>query len=132
MTLSPSSLRGKIIGVQGGTSFDTYLQQVYGNLITIQRYNSEQEALMDLTYGRDDIVVGDTPLIMEWLKQSGQGEYDLVGKPINDTRYFGQGVGIAVKRGNQSLLDALNKALGDIKANGTYVAIVHKYFGNQR
>lgn len=55
-----------------------------------------------------------------------------MGKPIDDTRYFGQGVGIAVKRGNQSLFGCLNKALGDIKANETYTAIVQKYFGNQR
>lgn len=132
LTLSPISLKGKIVGVQGGTSFDMYLQQVYGNLITIRRYPSEQEALMDLKSGRDDIVVGDTPLLLEWLKKSGRSEYSLIGNPINDSKYFGQGVGIAVKKGNQFLLESLDQALEKIKANGTYATIVNKYFGNLR
>ncbi|ACJ18825.1 arginine ABC transporter substrate-binding protein [Coxiella burnetii] len=131
LTLSKQGLKGKIIGVQGGTTFDSYLQDSFGNSITIQRYPSEEDALMDLTSGRVDGVVGDTPLIKQWLKQNGRREYVLIGKPVNDPNYFGKGVGIAVKKGNQALLLKLNKALAAIKANGVYAAIVQKYFGQE-
>lgn len=129
--LSKESLQGKVIGVQGGTTFDIYLQEKYGKGVTIQRYQSEQEALMDLAAGRIDAVVGDTPVIKQWLKQSnGRMEYMLIGNPINDPFYFGEGDGIAVKKGNHALEDALNKALTAIKVNGTYSHIVKQYFGN--
>ena len=129
--LSRKNLQGKVIGVQGGTTFDVYLQEKYGKRVIIQRYQSEQEALMDLTAGRIDAVIGDTPVIKQWLKQNnGQGKRILIGNPINDPFYFGEGDGIAVKKGNHALEDALNKALTAIKVNGAYSHIVKKYFGN--
>ena len=129
LNLSKEGLRGKIIGVQGGTTFDNYLEDTFGNTITIQRYPSEEDSLMDLTSVRVDAVVGDTPLIKKWLKQNGHEEYTLVGKPITAPNYFGNGVGIAVKKGNQVLLTKLNKALAAIRSNGVYIHIVHQYFG---
>lgn len=129
LDLSKEGLRGKIIGVQGGTTFDSYLEDTFGNTMTIQRYPSEEDALMDLTSVRVDAVIGDTPLIKQWLNQNGHGEYVLVGKPITASTYFGNGVGIAVKKGNQVLLTKLNKALAVIKSNGVYTHIVHQYFG---
>ena len=132
LNLSKESLQGKVIGVQGGTTFEIYLQEKYGKRITIQRYPSEQEALMDLVAGRIDAVVGDTPVIKQWLKQNNgrREEYILIGNSINDPFYFGEGDGIAVKKGNLVLVNALNNALTIIKVNRTYFHIVKKYFGN--
>lgn len=129
LVVSKVGLKGKTIGVQGGTTFDTYLQDTYGNEITINHYPSEQDALMDLQSGRVDAVVGDSPLIQQWLKKNS-GQYAIAGKPINNQKYFGKGDAIAVKKGNVKLLQALNKALVKIKANGTYQKIVNKYFSN--
>lgn len=130
LALSAQGVKGKTFGVQEGTTYDTYLQTVYGNNITINRYPSAQQALMDLASGRVDAVMGDTPVIQQWVKENGKNQFALVGQPINDEKYFGKGDAIAVRLGNTQLLNALNKALTTIKANGTYCKIVHKNFGN--
>lgn len=131
LSLKKQSLKGKKIGVQGGTTFDIYLQEMYGPLITISRYPSEENALLDLQSGRIDAVVGDTPLIQQWLKNHGGKLYHIVGHPITDVKYFGKGDGFAVKKDNLALLSKLNKALSEIKSNGAYAAIVKHYFGKQ-
>jgi arginine transport system substrate-binding protein len=130
LVVSPAGLKGKTIGVQGGTTYETYLQTVYGKNIIINRYPNAQEALMDLASGRVDVMIGDTPVIQQWVAQNGKGQFVIVGKPINDEKYFGKGDAIAVRLDNTALLNALNKALTTIKANGTYCKIVHKNFGN--
>lgn len=61
-----------------------------------------------------------------WLTQ--YPEYGVVGEPIVDAKYFGQGFGIAVKLGNHALIDEINLALESIKLNGEYQRIYQRYF----
>lgn len=129
LSLSVAGLKNKVIGVQGGTTFDVYLQNTYGSVITINRYPSMQDAFLDLQSGRVDAVIGDTPVIQQWLEKNAS-HYTLVGKPIQNITYFGKGNGIAVKKGNTKLLKALNKALQAIKNDGTYQKILNKHFSN--
>lgn len=124
------SLAGKTIGVQTGTTLAQYLQEKYGDEVKINTYASEQSTFLDLTSGRIDAVMGDTPLIVQWLKQNGKNNYVIVGTPITDKKYFGAGYGIAVHKDNSILLKQLNDAIAAIKADGTYEKIVKKYFGN--
>ncbi len=124
--------KNKIFGVQGATTFDNYLQAKYSSLVEIKRYPNIQEALLDLESGRVDAVLGDTPLIKEWLKKDKNSEvYELVGKPVEDAQFFGKGNGFAVKKGNTNLLKELNQALNAIQSDGTYKKIVQRYFGNE-
>ena len=130
LSLNPESLKGKTIGVQGDTAFYQYLQAKYGTDIKINSYQSEESAFLDLTSGRIDGVMGDTPLILTWLKEEQHSkDYIVVGKPIDDPTFFGKGDGIAVKKGNTQLLQQLNDALAIIKKQGIYQQIVNKWFG---
>jgi arginine transport system substrate-binding protein len=124
------ALGGNTIGVQSGTTFIQYLNDTYGNSVTVNTYASAQAAFLDLTSGRIAAVMGDTPIIMTWLKKQKPGAYVLVGKPIDNEKYFGQGYGIAVRKGDVALLQQLNQAINTIKKNGAYNKIVQHYFGN--
>lgn len=124
--LTLDNLKGKVIGVQSGTTFGPYLQNKYGTQIKVQTYASEESAFLDLVSGRIDAVMGDTPLVKLWLQKHAD-QYEIVGQPVDDKNYFGQGYGIAVKKGNQDLLQQLNKAIAAIKADGSYQKILVKY-----
>jgi arginine transport system substrate-binding protein len=131
LKLDPASLKGKTIGVQGDTTFYQYLKATYGKNIKINTYKSQESAFSDLSNGRIDLVMGDTPLNAVWLKQDkNTQDYTYVGKPIDDVTYFGTGNGIAVKKSNSKLLTQLNNALAAIKKNGEYQKIMTKWFGN--
>lgn len=128
MELTPVGLNGKIVGTLAGTTFDAYLQNYYGNKVQINRYPSEQDALLDLVAGRVDLVLGDTPLIQQWVKKYGRGKFVLMGNPVENEQYFGKGYGIALRKDNQALLNELSQAFLEIKHNGIYDAIVKKHF----
>lgn len=125
-----SDVVGKTIGVQEGTTFDKYLREQYANKVTVKPYASIQDALLDLVAGRVDLVLGDMPIILIWLKQNENSKhFGVVNAPIVDRQYFGVGAGIAVRKNEKELLTALNQALAKIKADGTYKKILKKYFG---
>ena len=132
LIISNDGLKGKTIGVQGGTSYEHYLEDTYGKLIKLKLYTSNEDALLDLKNGRVDACLTDTPLIMQWLKKGNSDNFAIVGKPIESQKYFGSGNGIAVKKGNKELLQALNKAIAKLKADGTLKKLGQKYFGTTK
>jgi len=132
LVISNDGLKGKAIGVQGGTTFQQYVKDIYGNIVKIKPYESNEQGLLDLKNGRIDAYFCDTPFITQWLKKGNNKDYTIVGKPIESQKYFGSGNGIAVKKGNKELLDALNKAIVKLKADGTLKKLEQKYFGTEK
>lgn len=124
-----ADLIGKKVGVQQGTTMEKYMNEKYGDKVSIKTYASIQEAFLDLTSGRVDFVMTDLPIAEAWLKKDNHDKrYGVMGQPIVDSVYFGAGYGIAVRKDDVELLNALNKALSEIKADGTYQALIKKYF----
>jgi arginine transport system substrate-binding protein len=124
-----SDIPSKIVGVQQSSTFETYIRDKYAGKVTMKTYASIQDAFLDLVSGRLDIVLADTPIALAWFKQDKNGiNYSIIDKPIVDPTYFGAGYGIAVRKDEQALLNALNKALAEIKADGTYATIAKTYF----
>lgn len=120
-------LAGKQVGVQNGTSHQTYVQdKLKAQGVSTIPYASYQNALLDLTSGRVDAVFADTAVAAEWLKD--HPGYQMLGKPVTDAHYFGAGFAMAVRKGNQALLGKLNQGLAAIKADGTYQKIYDRFF----
>lgn len=72
-----------------------------------------------------DIVLSDELPTYNWLKTSGKGgKFEFKGKAFLKTDQ----IGIAVRKGDTKLKDQLNKAIKDIRENGTYEKINAKYF----
>lgn len=124
-----ANVPGKIVGAQLGSTMEKYLQEKYAGKITIKTYASIQEAFLDLVSGRVDLVLADTAVAHAWLIDNNDKQFGVVETPIVDHQYLGSGYGIAVDHKNSDLLNALNAALADIKKNGMYEKLVHKYFG---
>ncbi|MDX5626599.1 MULTISPECIES: arginine ABC transporter substrate-binding protein [unclassified Brenneria] len=119
------ALKGKRVGVQNGTTYQKYLQEKYADITTVP-YDSHQNAVLDLKSGRLDAVFSDTAVINEWLKHNPT--LAALGDKITDKDYFGIGLGIAVRKGNEELANKFNVALDKIRQNGRYQAIYEKWF----
>lgn len=125
---SPSTLAGKSIGVQRGTIHDDYVSAVYKDS-DIKRYGTQDEVYLDLTAGRLDAILADSLAISDGFLKTDQGQgYAFFGNDHTDRKYFGDGAGIAVRKGEDDLRLAINKAIADIRADGTYVKLMEKYF----
>lgn len=74
--------------------------------------------------GRADATVNDSLSYLDFKKKQPQAPVKVVAEKA-DADYSG----IIVRKGDEDLVAAINKALGDIKADGTYKTISDKYFG---
>ena len=124
---TPAALKGKTIGAQGATVHANFLEDKYAKSATVKLYRTLDEANLDLQAGRVDYVLGDKFAMYEWLQGDGK-EFEIVGPDYTDAKYFGDGIGIALRKQDKDLRDLFNKALQDIRADGSYEKINKKYF----
>ncbi len=122
------ALKGKVIGAQAGTTQAEYIAAVYPDA-EIKLYPTQDEANLDMANGRLDMEVGDMLPMLDWVSKNNDGKCcELIGEPITDPKFVGEGVGIALRQDDNDLRAKLNKALADIRADGTYKTINDKYF----
>lgn len=126
---SLADLKGKRVGVQKATNHDSFLTRNHAGDIVLVRYDTLGKAAADLGAGKIDYLFGDALALTHGLLKTKKGQdYVFVGPDMRDPRYFGQGVAIAVQKGNDPLRERLNRALAALHADGTYDAIERKYF----
>ena len=125
---TPESMAGKVIGAQSGTTQAAFVEQVYPDA-DLRLYGTQDEVNLDLASGRLDLMVGDVIPSVEWVTKTDDGACcEIVGEPITDPAFVGEGTGIAVRKEDNALRESLNKAIAEILADGTYKTINDKYF----
>ncbi len=126
---SPAGLVGKSIGVESGGTHQAYAEDVYKQS-EIRPYASLEEAILDLAEGRVDLVIGDKDAVASFLKMRKEGECCVIAADApRDPAYFGDGIGIGLRKEDQSLKAMFERALDSSMADGTFAKISAKYFG---
>ncbi len=127
--VNKANLKGKVIGVQEGTVSDNFVTDNFGDVAKIKRYEKQDQANLDLTSGRLDYVFADLVVLSDGFLKTPRGKgYGFVGPDYSDVKWFGEGIGIAVRKGEDKLREAMNAAIAKIRADGTYAKINDKYF----
>ncbi|MCK5902222.1 MAG: transporter substrate-binding domain-containing protein [Cocleimonas sp.] len=119
--------KGMRIGVQKGANFDRFLSSEFKE-IKIKRYGVQGEAYQDLLAGKIDMVFADAFVLLEFLNTEEGQVYDFFGESYTNEKYFGKGLGIAVRKENTGLRDQLNWAIDSIRKSGVYSKIRESYF----
>ena len=114
-----ADLEGKIMGVQQGTTGDIYVSGDYGDA-SVERYAKGMEAVQALAQGKVDAVVIDGEPAKQYIKE-------VEGLKIIDESYTDEDYAIAIKKGNTAMVEAVNKALAELKSEGKMDEIVAKY-----
>ena len=121
---SIDDMTGKMIGVQRGTTGDQYCSASvedggFGEE-NVTRYDNGLTAVQALNNGQVDCVVIDNAPAQEFVEANP-------GLKILDTEYANEEYAIGVAKGNTQLLDAINTAIAELKADGTIQSILDKY-----
>ena len=112
---TPEEFSGYNIGVLAGTAHEAYLKDFF-NLSTITSFNSSTELYDALKNKKVDLIFGDGISMMFWLNGLDSGGCcRYIGGSFTEARYFGEGVGIALKKDSNKLRYAINNALERIK-----------------
>ena len=125
--ISAAGLKGKSVAVQRGTVSDKFITGTYGEGVDIKRYGTQEEAYLDLNAGRADLVFADAFVLLEFIGSDNGADYDFIGGSYTDPKYFGDGIGIAVRKGDTELQSKLNTAIDNIRQS-PYDKVRSKYF----
>lgn len=121
-----SDLVGKTIGVQQNTTGHFAVQKVEGiSEDNIKKFPYTPDALMNLGTGFVDAVVGDAPVVMNYIVTNPDSGFKVIESDEFEKEYYG----ICVKKGNTELLERINSGLKKVQDDGTYDEIYAKYFG---
>lgn len=128
-TITKEGLKGKSVGVQRATIHENFVRDMFGDSVNIKAYATQDEANMDLVAGRVDLVIADATVLLGGFINTDAGkDFEFVGPRYIDKKWFGDGVGIAIRKGDKDLQEKFNKAILAIRANGVYKTINEKYF----
>lgn len=112
-------LKGKKIGVQAGTTGDTYCSDDFGEE-NVKQFSNGSLAVAALANGQVDCVVIDNEPAKNYVAANS-------GLKILDTEYVTEDYAIAISKDNDDLLKKVNDALKELKDDGTVGKIVGKY-----
>lgn len=124
----PLALAGARIGVEADSPQQAYVEDKLKES-EVKRYANLEEAMLDLAEGRIDAVADDKLALDDFLENRREGRCcRFVADLPRDEAYFGQGLGVGLRKGEEALKAAFDRALDEIVTDGAYAKIRAKYF----
>ncbi|KJV26119.1 ABC transporter substrate-binding protein [Aquitalea magnusonii] len=122
--------KGKKIGVLRSSIQEKYARDNWVKLgAKLVSYAKAPESFLDLKAGRIDASFVDAAVgESDFIKTPAGKGYAFAGPEYNEVKYFGEGAAVAVRKSDAALLARINKALQQIRADGSYDKIQKKYF----
>lgn len=126
--IGPQALEGRRVAVVAGTAHEAYMKTLFTEA-DLRPYPNAQAARAALKNGEVDLLFGDGISLAFWLNGTDSaGCCEFRGGPYLESRYFGEGVGIAVRKGNDRLRQAFNWALFRLWEKGRFTDLWLRYF----
>ncbi|MBV8450447.1 MAG: transporter substrate-binding domain-containing protein [Hyphomicrobiales bacterium] len=124
---SPQALSGHTVAVASGTAHEAFIKAFFPG--AAPRSLSSAGAVFDaLARGEADIAFVDGPSAASWLNSANGNCCAFAGEPYFESRFFGEGMIIAVRKGDDAMRRVLNQALQRLSHNGRLGDIYLKYF----
>ena len=115
--------KARVLAVQGSTSIDEIKDFApKAKVVGLQDYAT---ALTALKAGQGDALTTDNGIL--YGMAAGSKNLEVRGGNFTNEPY-----GVAMQKKNPKLVKAVNKAIKDIKSDGTYAKMVQKWFGNSK
>jgi polar amino acid transport system substrate-binding protein len=121
-SLADAKAKKAELGAQAQTTGEDYAKSQGFDPVS---FESSDAVLNGLRSGQVKAVIIDYPVVQGWLKDKANSDAFKVAEQLNT----GEQYGFTVKKGNTKLLAAINKALADAKADGTYKKLYEKWIG---
>ncbi|MBW4963394.1 transporter substrate-binding domain-containing protein [Sulfitobacter sp. CW3] len=121
-------LKGKTIGVQSSAISARFMQETFGDDITIREYKSTEQHDLDLLAGRIDAVMASPAYLMTAASDPANTEMMMSG-PRFQGGILGRGSSVGLRQEDDELRAMFDAALASVKADGTTKALSEKWFG---
>ena len=126
--IRPEYLEGKKVGVIAGSTHEAYLKAMFTDAVLVP-FPNDDALRQALKRSEVDFIFGDAISFAFWINGSDSADCcAFSGGPFIESRFFGEGIGIAVRKGNDLLRTSLNWALFRIWEKGRFTDLWLRYF----
>lgn len=119
-------LKGKVVGVQSGTTNLEFLKKYFGDTVQIREYKTTEQHDLDLAAGRVDAIFAQQTALAATLAKPEFADYTIAG-PGFVGGVFGLGTGAGLRKEDKALKDMFNTAIDAAIADGTTKRISEKW-----
>jgi polar amino acid transport system substrate-binding protein len=127
-TPDAAAFKGVRVGLQRATTYDNWIQAKVPDA-TVVRYDTVEQLYLELKSGRVDVIMTNPmKTYLEFLSKPDGAGFEVIGPQLEEEKYFGKGVGIGVRKGNEALLKRIDAAIIDMQKDGTLEKFSKKYF----
>ncbi len=124
----PEKLEAKKVAVVAGTAHEAYLKALFTEA-ELRPFPNAADARAALKSGAVDLLFADAISLAFWLNGTdSENCCSFRGGPYTDSRFFGEGIAIAVRRGNDTIRQAINWAMFRAWEQGKYTDLWLRYF----
>jgi len=121
---TPEECEGLDVSFQSETTSDFFMMELAeeGLVFTPRRYEKVMYCFDEMALGRVDVIITDLPVALDYVSRPNS-PFEIVWESPEPEEF-----GVCMKKGNNALTEAINKALNELFADGTLQKISHKYF----
>ncbi len=125
--VTPDALEGRRIAVAKQTAHEAYLRAFFRDS-SIRPYETVELARDALVTGAVDLLFDDGISLAFWLNgTASKACCEFRGGPFMEAKYFGDGIGVAVKRGDTELKGMIDSALRRLRQSVRYEELLLRY-----
>ena len=123
-----AAMDGKTVCVQSSTIHQNFLEKHMSGAVDVKLYQAVDDHNLDLAAGRCDAVLADVGSIIDFMESDGGVDVAFTG-PTFSGGVFGDGVGGAVRKEDNDILEMWNAAISEMSKDGTTAEITKRWFG---
>ncbi len=124
----PANFAGLKVGLERATTYSDWFENVLPKAKVVL-YDTNEALYLDLVNGRTDMIMTNPmKAYLRFLSKEDGAGFEFVSPQIDEKKYFGTGVGIGLRQGNEALKGRLNKAIRTLADHGYLESYALKYF----
>ena len=128
LPISPTALEGQRVAVIRGSAHEAYLKAFFRDS-RIEVHPSSDSAREALANGKVDYLFDDGISLSFWLNGTLSRQCcEFRGGPFLEARYFGDGIAIAIAKGDEQMKTIVDGALARLRESGRLEELVGRYF----
>jgi polar amino acid transport system substrate-binding protein len=124
----PGNFSGLKVGLERATTYSDWFKHELPEAKVVF-YDTNEAMYLDLQNGRTDMIMTNPMKAhLRFLSKPDGAGYEFVSPQVDEKKYFGIGVGIGLRQGNDDLKVRLNKAIKTLTDGGYLESYALKYF----
>lgn len=127
-SVNSDGFNGIRVGLERSSTYEEWMKAKVPGAEVVY-YDGNEPMYLDLQAGRVDVIMTNPmKAYLKFLSEEGNKDFDVIGPQIEEVAYFGVGVGIGLRQGQDALKGRINTALEAMTNDGALTEFSLRYF----